>query len=121
MAEAALSPFVAPGERASDAQTRVPPRILVDLRNVSGYEAACVAVAQGWLSRASTLGVERIAFVANSSVVRTAAEVVARHVRAPLHTFSAVEAAGAWLDTHDSAVPTATAAATSTAAARPQA
>lgn len=89
MAEEALAPFVA---------DQAPPRVLVDVRNVSGYEAACVGVAQGWLSRATGLGVERIAFVANSSVVRTAAEVVARHVHAPLRTFDAVANAQAWLE-----------------------
>lgn len=72
------------------------PRILLDLRNVSGYEAACVEVAREWLSRARGYGVERIAFIANSSVVRTATEVVARHLHAPLETFDNVDAAQTW-------------------------
>ncbi len=72
-------------------------RIMIDLRNVSGYEAACVELAREWLSHAQAYGVERIAFVAYSSVVRTATEVVARHLRAPLKTFDTVDAAHAWV------------------------
>lgn len=72
------------------------PRVLIDLRNVSGYEAACVEVAREWLSHAQAYDVERIAFIANSSVVRTATEVVARHLHAPLKTFDTVDAAQAW-------------------------
>jgi len=56
-----------------------------------------VGLAQEWLRQARALGVERIAFVANSSVVRTATDVVARHLRAPLRTFENVGDARAWL------------------------
>ena len=90
MAEQALSPFLAAGP--------VPDSVLVDLRNVSGYEAACAEVAQSMLLRARGFGVRRIAFVANSSILRTAAEVIAQHLHAPLHTFESPEGAQSWLD-----------------------
>ncbi len=89
MAEEALSPFLRAGP--------LPDSVLVDVRNVSGYDAACTEVAQSMLSQAWGFGVRRIAFVANSSILRTAAEVLARHLQAPLHTFESHESAQAWL------------------------
>lgn len=89
MAEEALTPFLSAGP--------VPDSVLVDLRNVSGYEAACAEVAQSMLSQARGFGVRRIAFVANSSILRTAAEVIAQHLQAPLHTFATHEGAQSWL------------------------
>ncbi len=89
MIEDALLPF--PGGRG------LPARALIDLRNVSGYEASCVEVARRWLEQATDQGVQRIAFVANSSVVRTATEVVAQHQGAPLRTFGSPRDARAWL------------------------
>jgi len=103
MIDEALAPF--------DGGNDLPPRILVDLRNVSGYEAACVESARRLLGRANAQGTERIAFVANSSVVRTATEVVARHLQAPLRTFNAAAQAEAWIrgntpgSSHDSLPP----------------
>lgn len=88
MTEEAFAPFAGGSGLES--------RVVIDLRNVSGYEAACVEVAREWLGQARGYGVERIAFIANSSVVRTATEVVARHLRAPLKTFDRVDAAQAW-------------------------
>ena len=99
MTEAALAPLAVGAAQ---------PRVLVDLRDVSGYEAECVEVARQWLRRAQGMGVERIAFVANSSVVRTATEVVARHLGAPLRTFETPESAQRWLDSHNDAPPPAT-------------
>jgi hypothetical protein len=89
MTEEAFAPFAGGAGLES--------RILIDLRTVSGYEAACVEVAREWLSHAQGYGVERIAFVANSSVVRTATEVVARHLHAPLKTFDTADAARTWV------------------------
>lgn len=89
MAEEALTPFLSAGP--------VPDSVLVDLRNVSGYEAACAQVARSILSQATGFGVRRIAFVANSSILRTAAEVTAQHLSAPLHTFESHEGARSWL------------------------
>lgn len=95
MVEEALAPLTA-GTAGMGSGSAPQPRIVVDLRNVSGYEAACVAIAREWLGRARGYGVERIAFIANSSVVQTAVEVVARHLRAPLETFDTIDAARAW-------------------------
>lgn len=89
MAEDALSSF--------PDGTGLPSLVLIDLRNVSGYEAPCVEVAREWLARARSCGVERIAFVANSSVVRTSTAVMAGHLEAPLQTFSVPDRAKAWL------------------------
>lgn len=98
MVEEALAPLTAgtAGTAGMGSGSALQPRIVVDLRNVSGYEAACVAIAREWLGRARGYGVERIAFIANSSVVQTAVEVVARHLRAPLETFDSIDAARAW-------------------------
>ncbi len=89
MAEEALAPFII-GQP-------IPESVLVDLRNVSGYEAACTQVARSLLSQARGLGVRRIALVANSSILRTAAEVIAQHLKAPLRTFNTLEGAQSWL------------------------
>jgi len=96
MTEAALAPLAVGAPQ---------PRVLVDLRDVSGYEAECVEIARQWLRRAHGMGIQRIAFVANSSVVRTATEVVARHLGAPLRTFATPEGAQRWLDTQHDTVP----------------
>lgn len=98
MTEEALAPFLLGNEDTLG-------RVLVDLRDVSGYEAECVEIARHWLRRAQTLGIERIAFVANSSVVRTATEVVARHLGAPLRTFATPEGAQHWLETRHETLP----------------
>ncbi|MGH1340064.1 MAG: STAS/SEC14 domain-containing protein [Nannocystales bacterium] len=95
MAEEALTPFL---DRGAVAGSVLPDSVLVDLRNVSGYEAACAEVAQSMLSQARGFGVRRIAFVANSSILRTAAQVIAQHLRAPLHTFASHEGAQSWLE-----------------------
>ncbi len=89
MVEEALAPF--PGGRG------MPEHVLIDLRNVAGYEASCVEVARTWLERSRGYGVERIAFIANSSVVRTAADVVAQHQGAPLRTFVSPRDAETWM------------------------
>jgi len=94
MAEEALSPFLSGGSVSGSV---LPDSVLVDLRNVSGYEAACAEVAQSMLSQARGIGFRRIAFVANSSILRNAAEVIAQHLHAPLHTFASHEGAQSWL------------------------
>lgn len=90
LAEESLKPFLSPGP--------VPDSVLVDLRNVSGYEADCTQLAQSMLAQARGFGVRRIALVANSSILRTAAKVIAQHMHAPLQTFESHEGAQSWLE-----------------------
>lgn len=89
LAEESLRPFLSAGP--------VPDSVLVDLRNVSGYQADSTQLAQSMLAQARGFGVRRIALVANSSILRTAAEVIAQHLHAPLHTFESREGAQSWL------------------------
>ncbi len=89
MVDATLSPY--------DAERNIPQRVLIDLRNVSGYEDHCVAVATEWLAHARKRGVERIAFVANSAVVRTATDLASQRAGVPLRTFRHDDSAERWL------------------------
>ncbi len=74
-----------------------PREILVDLRDVAGYESDVVRMANEWLRTARDQGVRRIAFVANSAVVRTATRLASEHAGITLRTFSDQEEARAWL------------------------
>lgn len=71
--------------------------VLVDLREVSGYDAGCVRRAEDWLGMARRLGVRRIAFIASSIVFRTAAELVARRAGVEMRTFDSDTQARRWL------------------------
>lgn len=84
-----LSPFLSPGS--------IPTRALIDLRDVSGYEDSCVERAREWLIRARREGTERIAFVANSAVIRTVTEMASQGIGVPLRTFATPTAAREWL------------------------
>lgn len=77
----------------------IPSGILVDLREVAGYEAGCATLAHRWLLRAHTHGVERIAFVASSSVLRTATRLASSAALVDLRIFEDEPAARAWLET----------------------
>jgi hypothetical protein len=74
-----------------------PREILVDLREVAGYERDVVRMASEWLRNAHTQGVRRIAFVASSEIVRTATRLASEHTGITLRTFSDHEEAHAWL------------------------
>jgi hypothetical protein len=74
-----------------------PREILVDLRDVAGYERDVVRMANEWLRTAHDHGVRRIAFVASSAVVRTAMRLASEHAGVTLRTFTDQEAARAWL------------------------
>lgn len=74
-----------------------PREILVDLRDVAGYESDVVRMASEWLRNAADQGVERIAFVASSAVVRTATRLASEHAGVTLRTFAEEEEARAWL------------------------
>jgi len=71
--------------------------ILVDLREVSGYDADCVRRAEEWLTVARRHGVRRIAFIASSIVFRTAALLVARRTTIDVRTFEHEPEARRWL------------------------
>jgi hypothetical protein len=72
--------------------------ILVDLRDVAGYERDVVRMASEWLRTAHSQGVRRIAFIANSAVVRTATRLASEHAGVTLRTFSDHEEAHRWLE-----------------------
>lgn len=71
--------------------------VLIDLREVSGYDAGCVRRAEDWLAMAQRLGVRRIAFIASSIVFRTAAQLVARRASIEMRTFETESQARRWL------------------------
>lgn len=71
--------------------------ILIDLREVSGYDAGCVRRADDWISMARRLGVRRIAFVASSLVLRIAAQMVARRAGIDMRAFEDEAEARRWL------------------------
>ncbi|MEM9460977.1 MAG: STAS/SEC14 domain-containing protein [Myxococcota bacterium] len=78
-------------------QTQRPGAMLVDLREVAGYEASCLRPAQQFLHEAVSLGVSRIALVAPSSVMRTASQVAAHPLPVELRTFEHEPSAQRWL------------------------
>lgn len=73
------------------------PSMLVDLRDVAGYEASCLHPATQFLHDAATLGLTRIALVASSSVMRTASQVVASALSVELRAFEHEPHAAEWL------------------------
>ena len=74
-----------------------PREILVDLRDVAGYETDVVRLADEWLRNAHRQGVRKIAFVANSAVVRTATQLASERAGVTLRTFADDADAAAWL------------------------
>lgn len=73
------------------------PAMLVDLRDVAGYESSCLDPAAEFLRDAATLGLTRIALVASSSVVRTASRMAAFASAVELRTFEHEPHATEWL------------------------
>ena len=55
-----------------------PSNLLVDLRDVVGYEAGSIRVADQWLDRAPDQGVQKVALLASSTVLATAAQLASR-------------------------------------------
>lgn len=76
----------------------VPHRLLIDVRDVAGYDRNCGPVARDLLARAHNLGVRRIAFVASSRVLRTATALVAGRSLVDLRAFEHPASARRWLD-----------------------
>jgi hypothetical protein len=75
----------------------LPPGILVDLREVAGYESGCASLAQRWLLDAHRSGVQRIAFIASSSVLRTVTRVASSGTSVALRIFEEESTARSWL------------------------
>ncbi len=75
-----------------------PGGMLVDLRDVAGYEASCLRPARQFLRDAPSLGVARIALIASSSVLRTATRLAASSAGVELRTFEHEPHAQQWLD-----------------------
>lgn len=72
--------------------------ILIDLREVAGYEASCLRPARQFLADAASLGVDRIALVASSSVMRWASRLAAGPLPIELETFEHEPSAKQWLE-----------------------
>lgn len=85
--------------------------VLVDLREVAGYETSCLLPARQFLREAVHLGVRRIALVAESSVMRTASRLAAQEVAVELRTFEHEPSAVQWLLSSCASVPSPAAAA----------
>lgn len=77
----------------------LPSGVLVDLREVAGYESGCATLAHRWLIDAHQRGVQRIAFVASSSVLRTATRLVSSSAAVDLKIFEDDVPARRWLET----------------------
>jgi hypothetical protein len=71
--------------------------MLVDLRAVAGYDSACLLAARQFLRDAPELGLQRIALVASSSVMRTASRLAAHSIAVELRTFEHELSAIHWL------------------------
>lgn len=75
----------------------VPPNLLIDLRDVAGYESHAVECANSLLEQAPTYGVRRIAFLASSGAVHAAAQVASSRAIVPLRSFANERSARDWL------------------------
>jgi hypothetical protein len=79
----------------------MPSEVLVDLRDVAGYESGCAEIAHQFLESAKQHGVRRIAFVATSAVLRTAAKLVLGGSGVRVRFFADELAAKVWLERDD--------------------
>ena len=89
------------GGRLEDLLDRVrretPHGLLCDLRPVTGYGPGVPALARDALTLAQRVGVRRVALIVHSSVVRTAAQMLARDLRLDLRCFHGEPEALRWL------------------------
>jgi len=83
------------------AGAEMPAEVLVDLRDVAGYESGCAEMAHQFLESAKQHGVRRIAFVATSAVLRTAAKLVLSGSGVRVRFFGDEIAAKRWLDSEE--------------------
>lgn len=75
-----------------------PAGVLVDLRDVAGYESGFAVFAAELLEGIGRCGVSRVAIIASSAVLRTAASVVAPTTGVHVRCFHDERAAKRWLD-----------------------
>ncbi|MEM6994205.1 MAG: STAS/SEC14 domain-containing protein [Myxococcota bacterium] len=75
----------------------VHPNVLIDLRDVAGYDSQAVARARLLLQHAPAFGVRRIAFLASSGAVHAAAQVASSRAEVPLRSFQSERSARDWL------------------------
>ena len=84
--------------RAGDGDAdSIPAALLCDVSEVSGYGADTPLLARRWLTRAERNGVRKIAFVANSSVLRTTVELLKGRTAVDLGCFASEAGARDWL------------------------
>lgn len=75
-----------------------PSGVLVDLRDVAGYEQGFAAIAADLLVGIQRCGGRRVALLASSAVLRSAASVVASRTGIQVRCFHDERAAKRWLD-----------------------
>jgi hypothetical protein len=75
----------------------LPSGILIDLREVAGYESGCATLAHRWLLGAHRNGVRRVACIASSSVLRTVTRVASSGAEVDLRVFEDESTARSWL------------------------
>ena len=73
------------------------PNLLIDIRDVAGWDSRAVARAARLLHKAPELGVQRIAFLATSAAVDLATRVASTQTGVPLRTFDHEHSARSWL------------------------
>jgi hypothetical protein len=83
-------------ERLEASWDRFPAAVVVDLRQVSGYGSGVPSLARRWLHNAQSEGVERIALIASSSVLRTTAHVLSEGLEVQLRCFLCEDTARTW-------------------------
>lgn len=88
------------GELAERIERHTPAGVLFDLRAVAGYGPGTQSLAREWLTNARRAGIRRVAIVAPSSVLRTAALMLARDLRLELRCFFGEAEAMRWLATN---------------------
>ncbi|MCA9710011.1 MAG: STAS/SEC14 domain-containing protein [Myxococcales bacterium] len=89
-------------EQTLEELRRTPPHgrpggVLFDLRHVSGYETACLRPAHRFLYEARSLGVARIALIAESSFIHAASRMAADDLPVELRAFDHEPSAARWL------------------------
>lgn len=82
-------------------QSDPPTGVFCDLRSASGYGPGTPTLARDLLALAHRVGVRRVALVATSSVVRTAATMLARGLALELRCFLGETEAQRWLAAGD--------------------
>jgi hypothetical protein len=85
------------GELIENIEEHGPDGILCDLRAVAGYGPGTQALAREWLSTVRRAGIRRVAIVATSSVLRTAALVLARDLNLEMRCYLGETEALRWL------------------------